>query len=245
MCGSGGLVRLPCVVYNATGPIHVRWYHSQNGNPANAEEVNITAGGRYTVEESEQSPFSVYENCTEGDRLYWNALEFSYSEGDSGSYWCLIVIGVDTLLELSEAWTVWSISGGPATCGAGPSQTDPKCAGQITPILASITLHTPTSVVGATSEPSVSVTTVTHSPVETLSALSTSVPSVPSSYYSSAPPPLPDCGGTPCSVYGLAAGLGALTLILLVGATISCIKLYLQRAKKMASKLRSLLVHCV
>ena len=41
---------LPCVVYNATGPIEVRWYHSQNENPlADAEELNITAGGRYTV----------------------------------------------------------------------------------------------------------------------------------------------------------------------------------------------------
>ena len=39
---------LPCVVYNATGPIQVRWYHSQNGNPADAEELNITTGGRYT-----------------------------------------------------------------------------------------------------------------------------------------------------------------------------------------------------
>ena len=67
---------------------------------------------------------------------------------------------------------------------------------------------------GAISEPSVSVTTVTHSPVETLSA--TSVSSVPSS----APPLSPDCGGTPCSVYGLAAGVGALTLILLVAVSV-------------------------
>ena len=349
-CGSGGLVDLPCVVYNATGPIQVRWYHSQNaGNPGGAEELlNITAGGRYTVEESEQSPSnSRYENCTEGDQLYRNALKFNYSEGDSGSYWCRIVIGGDTPLELSEAWTVQSISGGPATCGLY-SQTDPKCAGQIETIPAlpstillaqstptsvvdhspvsvatqspmqapgaprstppsvatqspiqtpgaphstppsvathspmqtpgaprstppsvatqspiqtpgaphstppSVATHspmqtpgaprstppsvTPTSVLGATSEPSVSVTTVTHSPVETLSA--TSVPSVPSSYSSSAAPS-PDCGGTPCSVYGLAAGLGALTLILLV-ATVSvlvCVKLYLQRVKKIASK---------
>ena len=58
---------LPCVVYNATGPIQVRWYHSQKGNPADAEELNITTGGRYTVEESEQSPISRYANCTEGD----------------------------------------------------------------------------------------------------------------------------------------------------------------------------------
>ena len=75
----------------------------------------------------------------------------------------------------------------------------------------------------------------THSLVETLSA--TSVPSVPSSYSSSAPPS-PECGGTPCFVYGIAGGLGALTLILLV-ATVSvlvCIKLYLQRAKKITSK---------
>ena len=43
-------------------------------------------------------------------------------------------------------------------------------------------------------------------------------------------------------MYGLAAGLGALTLILLVGATVSvlvCIKLYQQRTKKIASKLHS------
>ena len=237
---------LPCVVYNATGPIQVRWYHSQNGNPADAEELNITAGGRYTVEESEQShsASSRYANCADGDQLYRNTLNFSYSDGDSGSYWCRIVIGGDTLLELSEAWTVQSISGGLATCGLA-SQTDSKCAGQITPILASTTLlvqSTPTSVVRAISAPSVSVTTVTHSPVKTLSAWSTSVPTVPSSYYSSAPAPSPECGGTPCSVYGLAAGLGALTLILLVGATVCvlvCIKLYLQRTKKIASKLHS------
>ena len=29
---------LPCVVCNATGPIHVRWYHSQNGNPVDVED---------------------------------------------------------------------------------------------------------------------------------------------------------------------------------------------------------------
>ena len=105
-CSSGGLVRLPCVMYNATGPIQVRWYHSQNGNPADAEELNITTGGRYTVEESEQSPSSSrYANCTEGDQLYRYTLKFSYSEDDSGSYWCRIVVGVDILLELSEAWT--------------------------------------------------------------------------------------------------------------------------------------------
>ena len=235
-------MNLPCVVYNATGPIQVRWYHSQNGNPADAEELTITAGGRYTVEESEQSPSnSRYANCTKGDQLYRNTLNFSYSEDDSGSYWCRIVIihGGDTLLELSEAWTVQSISGGPAICGSF-SQTDPKCAGQISPTLASTTLlvqSTFPSVVGAISAPSVSVTIVTHSPVKTLSA---SVPTVLSSYYTS--PPSPECGGTPCSVYGLGAGLGALTLILLVGATVSvlvCIKLYLQRTKKRASKLRS------
>ena len=174
---------LPCVVYNATGPIQVRWYHSQNGDPANAEELNITAGGRYTVEELEQSlTNSRYTNCTEGDQLYRYELKFNYSEGDSGSYWCRIVIGGDTLLELSEAWRVLSASGGPATCGLD-SQTDAKCVGQSTPILALTALlvqSTFTSVVGATSEPSVSVTTVTHSPVKTLSALTTSVPSAES-----------------------------------------------------------------
>ena len=227
---------LPCVVYNATGPIHVRWYHSQNGKP---EELNITSGGRYTVEESELSPCnSRYENCTEGDQLYWNALNFNYSEGDSDSYWCHIVIGGDTTLELSEAWTVLSASG-IATCGTGSEQTDPKCAGQIAPILASTTLlvqNTSTSVVRTTSEPSVSVTTVTHSPVrthspvETLSA--TSVSSVPSSYSSSVPPS-PECGGTPCSVYGLAGGLGVLALILLV-ATVSVL-VYVSAKKKITS----------
>ena len=232
---------LTCTVYNATGPIQVRWYHSQNGNPAGAEELNITAGGRHTVEESElSSSNSRYQSCTEGDQLYRNALNFIYTEADSGFYWCRIVIGGDTPLELSEPWTVQSISGLPA-CGPG-SQTDPKCAVQIASIPASTILlvqGTPTSVVRTTSEPSVSATTVTHSPVqthssvETLSAWSTSVPSVPSSYSSSAPPS-PECGGTPCFVHGLAAGLGALTLILLV-TTVSvlvCIKLYRQRAKR-------------
>ena len=229
---------LPCVVYNATGPIQVRWYHSQNGNPADAEELNITASGRYTVEESELSPSnSRHEDCTEGGQLYRNTLTFTYIEANSGFYWCRIMIGGDTTLEPSEAWTVQSGSGMPATCGLGSEQTDPKCALQIPPILTSTTLlvqSTPTSVVRTTSESSVSVT-LTHSPVETLSA--TSVPSVPNSYSSSAPPS-PECGGTPCFVYGLAAGLGVLVLILLV-ATVSvlvCIKLYLQRAKKLTSK---------
>ena len=230
---------LRCVVYNATGPIQVRWYHSQGENPTDAEELNITASGRYTVEESEQSPrYTYYENCTEGDQLYRNTLNFTYSsKSDSGSYWCRIVIGGDTPLELSEPWTVLSIS--QAICGTS-SQTDSKCAGQIAPTLASTTLFvqsTPTSVVRTTSEPPVSVTTVTHSPVKTRSVWSTSVPSVSSSYSSSVPPS-PECGGISCSVYGLAGGLGALTLILLV-TTVSvlvCIKLYLQRAKKIASK---------
>ena len=55
---------------NANGPIQVRWYHSQNGNPADAEELNITTGGRYTVVESDQSRSNPRcENCTEGDQL--------------------------------------------------------------------------------------------------------------------------------------------------------------------------------
>ena len=132
-------MKLQCVVYNATGSIQVRWYHSQNGNSTDAKELNITTGGRYTVEQSEQSrsASSRYANCTKGDhQLYQSALKFNYSEGNNGSYWCRIVIGGDILLELSEVWTVLSISGGPATCGVGQSQTDSKCAGQISPILA-------------------------------------------------------------------------------------------------------------
>ena len=93
---------LPCVVYNTTGPIQVRWYHSQGGNPVDAEELNIT-GGRYTVEQTRPSSNSRYEDCTEkGDQLYWNTLKFNYSgKSDSGSYWCRIVIGGDTTLELA------------------------------------------------------------------------------------------------------------------------------------------------
>ena len=65
------------------------------------------------MEESEQSPSnSRYESCTEGDQLYRNALNFIYTEADSGSYWCRIVIGGDTTLELSEPWTVDSITSG-------------------------------------------------------------------------------------------------------------------------------------
>ena len=64
--------------------------------------------------------------------------------------------------------------------------------------------------------------------------MATSVSSVPSSYYSSVPPS-PDCGGTPCSVYGLAAGVGALTLLLLVAVSV-LVWIKLQRAKKIASK---------
>ena len=91
-------------MYNATGPIQVRWYHSQNGNPADAEELNITTGGRYTTEESDlildtQTALMVIYIFT---GIY--ILIFNYSEGDSGSYWCRIVIGGDILLELSETW---------------------------------------------------------------------------------------------------------------------------------------------
>ena len=125
-------MRLPCVVCNATGPIQMRWYHSQNGNPADVEELNITTGGRYTVEESEQSSTSRYTNCTEGVQLYRYELKFNYSEADSGFYWCHVVIGGGILLELSEPWTVDSITSDLAICGTGPSQTDLKCAGQIT-----------------------------------------------------------------------------------------------------------------
>ena len=210
-------MNLPCVVYNATGPIQVKWY---NGNPADAEELNITAGGRYTVEESEQSPSnSRYANCTEGDQLYRYELKFNYSESDSGSYWCRIVIGGDTPLEFSEAWTVDSIDSSLAICGPGPSQTDPKCAGQITttPVLPSTTLLAQSST-EATSEPS-TTSLVMHSPVQTPS---------------STPHSSGRGGGTPCFVYGLAAGLGALTIILLV-ATVSvlvlCHKVYIQKQK--------------
>ena len=230
-CGSGGLVGLPCVVYNTTGPIQVRWYHSQNGNSVYAEELNITAGGRHTVEEPEQSPSnSRHKNCTEGDQLYWNILKFNYTEADSGFYWCRIVIGGDTTLELSEPWTVLNASGLPATCGAA-SQTDPKCAGQITPILTSTTLlvqSTPTSVVRTTSEPSVSVTTVTHSlvethrPVQTHSPVRThssiQTPNVSSTTASSSPTSNPpDCrlGEVSCFVY-IGAGLGALVVIVVL-----------------------------
>ena len=54
---------------------------SQKGNPADAEELNITAGDKYTVEESNQSPSNPrYTNCIEGDlQLYRNALKFNYS----------------------------------------------------------------------------------------------------------------------------------------------------------------------
>ena len=211
-------MNLPCVVYNATGPIQVRWYHSQNGNPADAE-LNITAGGRYTVEESEQSPSnSRYTNCTDGDQLYRYELKFNYSEGDSGSYWCRIVIDGGILLKLSEPWTVDCIESGLAICGTGPSQTDPKCAGQITttPILPSTSLPAQSSV-EATSGPLVT-SLVMHSPVQTTSSTTHSN----------------GCGGgTPCFVYGLAAGLGLFTVIFLV-ATVSvlvCRKVYMQKQK--------------
>ena len=164
-------MNLSCVVYNATGPIQVRWYHSQNGNSADAQELNITTGGRYTVEESEQSPSnSRYTNCTEGDQLYRYELKFNYSEADSGSYWCCIVIDGGILLKLSEPWTVDCIESGQAVCGTGPSQTDPKCAGQITttPVLPSTSLPAQSSV-EATSEPRVT-SLVMHSPVQTTSS---------------------------------------------------------------------------
>ena len=231
---------LPCVVYNATVPIQVRWYHSQNGNSVYAEELNITTGGRYTVEESEQSPTnSRYESCTEGDQLYRYTLNFSYTEADSGFYWCRIVIDGDTTLEPSEAWKVQSGGGMSTTCGPGSEETDPKCAGQIVPILASTTLlvqSTPTSVVRTTSEPSVSVTTVTHSPVETHRPVQTS--SVSSTTASSSPTLEPyDCtlGEVSCFVY-LGAGLGALVvivaLLVIVVIALVCISLKIRKKKR-------------
>ena len=206
-------MNIQCVVYNATGPIQVRWYHSQNRNPAEPEELNTT-GGRYTVEESEQS-HSNDKNCSADDsKLYQNALKFNYTKADSGSYWCRIVIGGDILIELSEAWTVSSNSG-QATCGPGPSQTDPKCAGQITPILASTTLlvqSTPTSVVGATSK---LLNAVTQGPVQTRSPVQT--PSASSTLPSTLPSVTTGCmlGGVSCFVY-LGAGLGALVVIVVL-----------------------------
>ena len=202
---------LQCVVYNATGPIQVRWYHSQNGNSTDAEELNITTGGRYTVEELEQNSEDT-KNCTEGYQLYWNALKFNYNETDSGSYWCRIVVGGGILLELSKPWTVLTVNDPVPACGIS-SQTDPKCAEQITAILASTTLlvqSSPTSEVRTTSEPSVSVTTVTHSPVQTPSVSSTSATSSPTS-------DAPGCrlGEVSCFVY-LGAGLGALVVIVVL-----------------------------
>ena len=237
ICGSEALVGLPCVVYNATGPIQVRWYHSQGGKPNDAEELNVTTGGRYTVEDSGQSPSnSRYTNCTEGDQLYRNTLNFNYSDKrDCGSYWCRIVIDRETMLELSEPWRVQSLKSDQATCGPGPEQTGPKCAVQIVPILVSTTLlvqSTPTSVVRTTSEPSVSVTTVTHSPVQIHSPFQT-----PSASSTSSSPILDPLGCTvgevSCFVY-LGAGLGALVVIvaLLVVVVIVLVHISLKIRKK-------------
>ena len=119
------------------------------------------------MEESEQSSTSRYTNCTEGVQLYRYELKFNYSEADSGFYWCHVVIGGGILLELSEPWTVDSITSGLAICGTGPSQTDLKCAGQITtiPALPSTTLLAQSNV-EATSEPPV-IGLAIHSPVQT------------------------------------------------------------------------------
>ena len=105
-----------------------------------------------------------------------------------------------------------SITSGLAICGTGPSQTDLKCAGQITttPVLPSTTLLAQSSI-EVTSEPSVTGLAI-HSPVQTPSAASG--------------------GGTLCFVYGLAAGLGPFTIILV--ATVSvlvCRKVYMQNQK--------------
>ena len=54
-------------------------------------------------------PRFVYVTTFNFNQFYQNTLNFTYSEGDSDPYWCRIVIGGDTLLELSEAWTVQSI----------------------------------------------------------------------------------------------------------------------------------------
>ena len=65
---------------------------NQNGNPADAEELNITAGGRYTVKESEQSPFnSRYTNCTDGDQLYQYELKLMVTVVLTGAVLSLMV----------------------------------------------------------------------------------------------------------------------------------------------------------
>ena len=111
-----------------------------------------------------------------------------------------------------------SIESGLAICGTGLSQTDPKCAGQITttPVLPSTSLPAQSSV-EATSEPCVT-SLVMHNPVQTTSSTTHSN----------------GCGGgAPCFVYGLAAALGSFTMILLV-ATVSvlvCRKVYMKKQK--------------
>lgn len=164
VCGSGGLVGLPCVVHSTAEPIQVRWYHGEM-NPDDADELNITAGGRYTVVESNKtSAQEDYEICGDGWNIFW--LNFSYTdEGDSGLYWCRIVIGGHTPLEFSEPWTLENTTSNNTTaCEPGQILTDSKCVGQITttPILQSTTLPAQSNfsgVVGTTPEPQILVTT--------------------------------------------------------------------------------------
>ena len=167
VCGSGGLVGLQCVVHSTAEPIQVRWYHGENTNmnPDDADELNITAGGRYTVVESNKtSAQEDNENCGDGWNIFWLNFFYTDGEGDSGLYWCRIVIGGHTPLEFSEPWTLENTSNNTTACEPGQILTDSKCVGQstTTPILQSTTLLAQsnfTSVVGATYEPQNLVTT--------------------------------------------------------------------------------------
>ena len=81
----GGYPHTPLADVRFARIVHMLWPH----------HLNLACSGSEIccIEESKQSRSnSRYENCTEGDQLYRNALELNYSEGDSGSYWCRIVI---------------------------------------------------------------------------------------------------------------------------------------------------------
>ena len=198
----------PCISISSA---EVTWYYGQTEN--STCELNITVGAKCTLK---KEPLNYTNNASCSDlKLY--QYEYTGIEADLASYLCHIV----THLELLEDCTVKSTGNNAIACDSGlpvcaycQSQTNPKCAAQITttPVLPSTTLLAQSNSTGsasATSEPT---------------------PSVPSSINATG------CtlGGVSCFVY-LAIGLGALvvTVVLLVVVIIVLVHISVKRGKKM------------
>ena len=184
-------------------------------------ELNITAGDKCTLKESGKHMNNA--NCSDFN-FYW--FEFKF-ETAAGSYLCHIV----TPLELSKDCRVESTRNATVcdstlpVCTYGQPQTDSQCVAQIitTPVLPSTTLSTQTNFTGsagAVSEPTPSVS--------------------PSSIGCT-------LGRVSCPIVYLAAGLGALAVIvaLLVVVVIVLACISVKRGKKKMQSERECILLCV